>query len=76
MLYFVADAKDAFDLSLLLASRILPALLSRAGAAAAARGVSNVISISRGVGIAGAAAQAQTAEIETDAGAAVLEDVA
>ncbi len=76
IVYFVADAKDAFDLSLLLASRILPALLSRAGAAAAARGVSNVISISRGVGIAGAAAQAQTAEIETDAGAAVLEDVA
>ncbi len=70
IIYFVADARDAFDLSLLLASRILPALLRSSGAAAAARGASNVISISRGVGIAGAAAEAEGAEIELNIGTA------
>ena len=75
IVYYVADAQDAFDLSLLLASRILPAVLGSQSAAAAAA-TSNVISITHGVGIAGAAAQAEGAEINTEVGTAALENVA
>ena len=75
IVYFVADARDVFDLSLLLASRILPAVLGSQSAAAAAA-TSNVISITRGVGIAGAAEQEAGAEIKDDVGTAVLEDAA
>jgi hypothetical protein len=75
IVYFVADARDAFDLSLLAASRILPALLSRTAAQTIAR-PSNVISISRGVGISNAASQAANAEIQADVGVAELEDAA
>jgi RHS repeat-associated protein len=75
IVYFVADARDAFDLSLLLASRILPAVLGSQSAVAVA-GSSNVISITQGVGIAGAAAQAEGAEIKNDVGTAILEDAA
>lgn len=75
IVYFVADAQDAFDLSLLLASRVLPAVLGSQPAAAAAA-ASNVISITNGVGIAGAAAQAEGAEINTGVDTAVLENVA
>jgi RHS repeat-associated protein len=73
IIYFVADARDAFDLSLLAATSILPALLKK-GAARAISRPSNVISISRGTGVANAASAAGEAEVEGQLGIAELED--
>lgn len=75
IVYFVADARDAFDLGLLLPGAILPAVLGSQSAAAVAA-TSNVISITRGVGIAAAAAEAQAAEVETEVGTSALANVA
>lgn len=75
IVYFVADARDAFDLGLLTASSILSALLSNAAAQRIAK-PPNVISISRGTGIANTAQQAVGAEIEQDVATAELEEVA
>jgi hypothetical protein len=69
ILYWVAGAEDAFDLTLLEAANIYSALGATATAAPAA--ASNVVSISTGTGIAGAAASAETGEIVDDIGVSI-----
>jgi RHS repeat-associated protein len=75
IVYFVADARAAFNVGLLAGAAILPALLSSAAAQRIAK-PPNVISISRGTGIANAAQQSVEAEIEQDVATAELEEVA
>jgi len=77
IVYFVADAKDAFKLSLLEAVNIAQAVLgSTSASAAAASSGSNVISISSGTMSAAGAEAAAEGAVELDVGVDTMLDAA